>query len=236
MRAKADHTQGALLIETAIVLPIFILIVVFVYGLFNIVNARNQISHALIQSTESLSMDKYLNDKVHSVTGISDSESLWSGLDDAILELIRIGNDPYFSSKIEWYNAAATSGQETARKRLIGYLSGGDEDAADAKLKALGVIDGLDGIELTVTVESTDVTVTLKYTLQFWADFWGLGKIPVEQSMTARFWGGAVDSDKVDSEKTETTNSNSSYPNGGDDAKGSASGGGFDEERESDGG
>lgn len=193
MRIEKNGARGSLLIETSIVLPFFILVTVFVYGIFNITNAQNQISHALIQTTESLSMDKYLNDKVHSLTGISESESLWSGLDDAILEIVRSGNDPYYSSKVEWYNAPDTTGKETARKRLIGYLCQGDEEAADARLKALGVVDGLDGVAVTVTVESTDVTVTLHYTLQFWVDFWGVGKIPMEQSVTSRFWGGAVE-------------------------------------------
>ncbi len=193
MRIGKNGTKGALLIETSIVLPLFILVTVFVYGIFNIANAQNQLSHVLIQTTESLSMDKYLNDKVHSVTGISESDSLWGGLDDAILEIVRSGNDPYYSSKIEWYQSPDSTGEETARKRLIGYLCKGDEEAADAKLKALGVVDGLDGVDITVTVESADVTVTLDYTLQFWVDVWDVGKIPMEQSVTSRFWGGAVE-------------------------------------------
>lgn len=187
MRRTVNREQGALLIETAIVLPIFILVIVFVYGIFNITNAQNQISHALIQSTQSLSMDKYTNEKINSLLNVEESGGLWGGLDDAILEILRLGNDPYFSSTYTWYDGSGDS-QDIAKKRFIGYLSNGDEEAADAKLKALGVIDGLSGITFEVETTSQDVTVTIEYTLQFWVDIFDIGKIPLEQSITSRFW------------------------------------------------
>lgn len=187
MRNTPSNEKGALLIETAIVLPFFILIIVFVYSIFNITNAQNQISHALIQATESLSMDKYTNEKINSITGVRSGDALWGGLDEAILEIVRLGDDPHFSSKTKWYSTNAGS-QDIATKRFFGYLSDGDEGLADKKLKALGVINGTSGVTVGVETTETDVTVTIQYTLQFWVDFFGIGKIPMQQSVTSHFW------------------------------------------------
>lgn len=188
---KKSDEKGSLIIETSIVLPLFILVIVFVYGIFNIVNAENQIVHTLVQTTESLSMDKYNNEQMNSVFGYNSYDkvdSLWTGLDEAILEWIRSENSPYFSSKIKWYELNNNHKKNVARSRFIGYLADGDEKAADRKLKALGVENGLDGITFDVRTTDEEVSVNLKFTLKFWIDLNGLGKIPMEKTAVSHFW------------------------------------------------
>lgn len=188
---KFSNEKGSLIIETSIVLPLFILVIVSIYGIFNIVNAENQMIHTLVQTTESLSMDKYINKQITSVLGYDSYdqvESLWNGLDDAILELVRIGNDEHFSSKIKWYDLDETQKVNVAKKRFIGYLADGDEKAADKKLKALGIENGLEGLSFHVQTTDDFVTVNVKFTVTFWIDWNGLGKIPMDKTAVSHFW------------------------------------------------
>ena len=63
-----DKQRGSTTLETSIVLPIFIFIFLFIFGLFSIVSAQNQMTHALIQSTKSMSLDSYITESVDSGT------------------------------------------------------------------------------------------------------------------------------------------------------------------------
>lgn len=196
MKEKIRNERGSLILETSIVLPIFILVIVFVLGVFNIVQAQNQMTHALVQSVNSLSLDSYLIDHIDS---LQEQDHALDGLDDIFIELKRsiVADDPHFTTKTDWFNTedadleggkTMTVNSEIAKLRFLGYLSGGDEEVAEQRLDALGVVDGLDGIDFSIEADKTNVTVTIKYTLQIWADFWGIGQVPMEQTITARMW------------------------------------------------
>ena len=180
-----DNRNGSVTLELSLVLPIFILFFLFVYGLFAIVSAQNTITHALIQSTKSLSLDSYLTENVSSVAESSEV-TFWSNLSDMVIDLVRVNNDPYFSSREDWYKTGKAN--TVARQRFIGYLTGGDEVAADEMCKALRVENGLSGITFDAKVENDELTVTIKYSLKYWFDFAGLGTIPMEQTIRTRMW------------------------------------------------
>ena len=182
---ETEREAGSMTLETAIVLPIFIFIFLFIFSLFWVISAQNQITHAFVQSSKSLSQDSYLTENITSI-GESDT-SFWSGLDDMLYDIIRLFNDEHFSSNSDWYETYVNA-QEIAKDRFVGYLTGGDEDAADEKLKHLGVEDGLDGITFTLEIEDEMITVTISYELEYVFDFFGVGKIPMEQSITTRLW------------------------------------------------
>lgn len=190
------NDKGSVTLEMTIFLPIFMFIFIFIFGLFPIVAARNKITHTLVQSTKSLSMDSYITENVNSL--YKDS-TFWGGFSDAVIGLFRLKNaeeDKYFSSQNDWYEnkenpkslKKGESPNEIARLRFIGFLSGGNESEADEKLKNLGVIDGLTGMQFEVEVEDEDVTVTIKYKLKYIIDFYNMGELPMEQSMTSRLW------------------------------------------------
>jgi len=182
---KDESQKGSVTLETSIVVPIFILIFLFIYGLFSVVSAQNQVSHALIQSSKSLSLDSYLTENVESAA--EDATKFWGGLSDMVLDITRLDNDKYFSSQTDWYKSPS-SNSTIAKDRFVGYLAGGDVDAANQKLKDLGIIDGLNGVKFEMKVEGKDLTIKVKYEIQYWFDFFGMGKIPMEQSITTRLW------------------------------------------------
>lgn len=180
-----ERERGSLTLEMSIILPIFIIMFLFIYGLFGIVSAHSQITHALIQSSRSLSLDSYLLENVESA-----SESVtkfWGGLSDMVMDFYRLDKDKHFSARTDWY--ASESGSSVAAKdRFVGYFTGGDEAAANEKLKNLGIVDGLDGIKFSTKIEDEDLIITIKYNLQYWFDCFGAGNIPMQQTVKARLW------------------------------------------------
>lgn len=180
------HKQrGSITLETSIVLPLFMFLFLFIYGLFFVVSAHNQITHALIQSTKSLSLDSYLNEKVESAA--EESTKFWGGISDAVIDIIRLDNNEYFSSQTDWY-ISDTGNPFIAKQRFIGYFAGGDPAAADEKLKALGIKNGLNGLTFKTKVENEFVSVSVEYEIQYWFDFMNMGKIPMNQTVKSRLW------------------------------------------------
>lgn len=179
-----QNERGSVTLETCIVLPIFLFLFLFVFGLFGVVSAHNQMTHALIQSAKSMSLDSYLLENVDSAGEAG--TKFWGGLSDMVLDLVRLDNDPYFTSDTDWYKT--DNGSEIAKKRFIGYFAGGDASEADKKLKALKITNGLDGVSFTVDVQEEIFTVTMKYNIQYWFDFLDSGKIPMEQTIKGRLW------------------------------------------------
>lgn len=180
-----EKRQGSITLETSIVLPIFIFIILFVIGLLQVVVAQNIISHALVQSTKSLSMDSYLTENVESAAEAG--TKFWGGLSDMVLDLYRLNCDEYFSSQTDWYKSS-TGNASVAKKRFIGYFANGSESNAKELAKQLGIINGLDGIVFEMSIAEEDVIVTISYQIQIWFDMWDLGKIPIKQSITSRLW------------------------------------------------
>lgn len=181
MRSKSD--SGTVILETSIVLPLFMLVILFIYGLFSITSAQNQMTHALIQSSKSLSLDPYLTEHIDSA---SEADTFWSSLGSMVLDFARLSNDKHFSSSDDWYKGSGDA--SLAKDRFVGFLTGGDETAADKKLKDLGIVNGLSGITFDMKIAGEDMTITMKYEIQFWVDAFDLGKIPMEQSITTKLW------------------------------------------------
>lgn len=180
-----ENQSGSVTLETCIILPIFLFIFLFVDGLFSVIATQNQMTHTLIQSSKSLSLDSYLTENVESAA--EDGTAFWGGLSDMVLDLVRLNNDPYFSSQTDWYKSEDGS-PSVAKDRFVGFLTGGDEAAADEKLKDMGIVGGLNGISFETKVDGETLTVTIKYEIQYWFDFFDMGKIPMEQSITTHLW------------------------------------------------
>lgn len=182
---QQEMERGSLTLETAIVLPIFIFLMLFVYSLFGIVSAHNQISHALIQSAKSLSLDPLLYEKTDMAR--DSATKFWGGLDDMGLDFMRLGNDPYYMSQNDWYNRTGDA-ETVVKKRFIGYFSGGSEEAAEEKLKMLRVVNGLSGMDFDVHVNGNKLTIRISCSLKMLFDFWDEAAMPLEQSVTVTLW------------------------------------------------
>lgn len=82
-----ERQRGSVTLETSIVLPIFLFLFLSIYGLFIVIEAQNQMTHVLVQSTKSLSLDAYLTDNVESAAKAK--TEFWGGLSDMVLDIVR---------------------------------------------------------------------------------------------------------------------------------------------------
>ena len=189
-------TRGSMVLETALVLPLFMFAFLFIFSVIPVFSARNQMTHALIQTTKSLSMDPYLNEAYKYPA--NNNNNFWGGLSDMISDAYRSARygDVYYSDKTNWY---AISTSDVVKNRLYGYL-GGDEDGADEYLRNLRIKDGKDGVSVEYQVVDGHLHVTIHYTVQYLFDFAGLGGIDMTHTAVAKMWGF---SDSA--ETTETT-------------------------------
>lgn len=183
--------RGSVTLETCLVLPIFFFLIMGIYGLFWVFTAHNEVTHALVQSSRSLSLDPYLNEKISS-PDLAANE-FWGSLSDIFIDYVRTSNDESFTSRHKWYESAGSQADRVAKDRFVGYFAGGDKDAADERLRTLGVVNGLEGITIKTEVEGEMLTLTISYKIQYIFDAFDLGKIPMKQSIKARLWMAGED-------------------------------------------
>ena len=178
--------KGSMVLETALVLPLFMFTFLFIFSVIPIFSTRNQMTHALIQTTKSLSMDPYLNEAYKLPS--NNNNNFWGGLDDVLSDAYRTlrYGDQYYSNKNNWY--VVSNSDDVVRNRFYGYL-GGDEDGANAYLKNLRVKDGKDGVSIEYEVVDGHLHVTIHYTIQYLFDFAGLGGIDMTHTAVAKMWG-----------------------------------------------
>lgn len=180
-----EGKRGSVTLETCVVLTIFFFLFLCIYGTFPVFSAQNQITHALVQASKSLSLDSYQNEHTNSIEKEDVSILGDVGLGDLISDAFRTGNDS-FSSSNDWYKNTSEI-NDIARRRFLGFLAG-SEDSADEKLKSLCIVGGADGVTVTAKVENEELTMTIKYDIQYWFNFFGIGKIPMEQTIHSHMW------------------------------------------------
>ena len=179
-------------LEACIVLPLFLLFVLTMYGLITIFLAQNVIGHALLESAQSLALDAYATDQF---TG---NPSVGQWIQGVGQELFgTAADDPSFSNQERWSDreggATQADWEKAARARFVGYLAGGDEDKAQALLKALRVTDGLDGLDFSgSTLRGSDLIIRVDYEITFFFNPFDLAKFSTGQQACARMWGASL--------------------------------------------
>jgi len=186
---KRKGEKGTITVETAIMLPIFFFMFLALFGVFFLLIARHQMRHAFTQTAKSLSMDSYIMESVSTV-GV-DGNLFYNSFGELATAFIRwIISDDYYTARTKWYETSNSStGQEIIKKRFVGFLAGGDEAQADSMLKELRVKNGLSGVEFEYYVSGGEMTITMKYTLDYWFKFFGLEEIPMSQTLKMKMWG-----------------------------------------------
>ncbi len=186
---KNEH--GVVSLEACIVLPIFIFVLMFFYGLMVFFSGHQLLSHSLIQSAESLSLDPYATEQLK----ISWDEM--EGGEDLVQAMYAdafTSQDPYFSSNEKWYAENSDLLIPTVRSRFLAYFVGSGtssemEKAADERLKTIGVQGGLDGLDFSGTkIEGNTLTIVIKYRQEFVFNFQGLAAFDRQQSITITLW------------------------------------------------
>lgn len=184
VRYKRD--SGVVSLEACIVLPIFVFLILFFYGFMFLFAGEQLVSHALIQSAVSLSLDSYATDK------LSDSSEVDSFMQDlfnsALVEVAEADGETSHSSSEKWY-ADQSSVQSEVESRFISYLANGDRETANAKLDQFGVVNGIDGISFSeCKVEDDVLTITIEYKQEYLMDAFGLLSYDRTKTITQKMW------------------------------------------------
>lgn len=164
------NSKGAITLEAAIIVPIFIIMMLLVNGLFVMFMGQQIMSHTLVQSAKSLAYDPY-----SSQLAASDKKDQ---LQETIIEIFTFNNGNHSSTE-KWYDEQSID--ETVKKRFIAYLRSSKEDT-DGLLDEIGVKNGLDGLDFSGSSIDKDriLTVKLKYTQEFIFNAAGLGEFERE--------------------------------------------------------
>ena len=171
--------RGILTIEASIVLVFSTLFILFLLGFARIYSAQSVVSHAVIQSADSLALESYLRE-----TALTGSEADIVALANRLTGSTDISADSFTSLRSAYV-------PKIAEEKFIYALSDSKENA-DEKLKRLGVKDGLSGIDFSackVDLGKDDVIVSISYTLKLQFPVFGMSEIKVTKSARSKTFG-----------------------------------------------
>ncbi len=153
-----SRNDGSITLEASIMVPLFIILMLLVNGIFILFMGQQIMSHALIQSTKSLAFDPYASQRV-----AADSEDK---LADMFVDIFSFTHENYISTE-QWYDGSQSDLEEAVEKRFLAYLTKQETDA-DKLLKIIGVKGGVSGLDFSeCSVSDGMLTVKLKYTQEF---------------------------------------------------------------------
>lgn len=176
------NEKGSLTVEASIALVVFIFFIMFFLGFNSVYRAQGMVSHAVLQTSQSLAISSFLRETVSSEKTVSNAQSL--------LKFVETISKKQFSfdDGFQSLGASGINQEEQIRKQFV-YAIADSEVGADAALKAVGVKNGLSGIDFSDSiVRDSKIYVCARYTVELPFSFFGkkevtLTKVAVCQSM-----------------------------------------------------
>lgn len=183
---------GLLSLEACIAVTIFIFLMLFMYSFFVVFEARNEMGHAVLATTNSLALDAYDN-------------STMGGTDTAgqiirnVYGSLTNGNSD-FTDYRQWYDSATTtdangntmlsaSFSEVVKNRFLAYLSGGDADKAETLLARYHIQNGVDGLDFSNSyVSDGKLYISVRYTIEYEFQVFNLDVLKMEQKACSKLW------------------------------------------------
>lgn len=171
--------QGILTIEASIVLTLVLVFILFLFSFARIYRAQNLISHASLQTADAVAMESYLRETAlqkdaAEVSYLASFLANSSAISADSLESLRSANVP-----------------KIAREKFIAAIAS-SEAHADAKLKSLGVRNGLAGIDFskcTMDLTKDEVIIAISYNVDLQFPIIGFTGIPVTKAAKAKTFG-----------------------------------------------
>lgn len=189
MKKKKHGESGLLSLEASIAVTIFIFLMLFMYSFFVVFEARNEMAHVLLSTSNSLALDAYANDTLGNSDVISDLlYSLYGNVVD---------DDNQFTDTRQWYDSAGSDETsvptgvfaEVVEERFIAYLTNGDPTQAEAVLDGYHIVGGRDGLDFTGSyVSGNNLYIKVSYTIEYEFNMFGLGTLEMEQSACSKLW------------------------------------------------
>lgn len=183
MKECVKDEQGVISLEACIVVPIFIFLVMFFYGLIVMGLGQRMVAHALLQSAQSLSLDSFATEKDMGYDNLENGNQLVGALYSGFLSM----DKEQFSSRKKWYRPGNANLEKTVENRFYGFLSGGKKAEAADTLKTIGISD----VKFSDSSVDGDgiLTINMKYKQDFIYNFQGLLAFDREITVKVKMWG-----------------------------------------------
>lgn len=206
MLKKRKSEDGTISLEACIVVPIFIFLILFIYGFIVMFMGQQMISHSMLQSAESLSIDSYGTEKIRDEDDNPATELVITFMENLFTGSFSADSiDSTFASTKRWYDKDADDYKhgnrnelyeidknEVIKNRFLGYLTGeSDITKAEEKAKEIYKLIGVENEELDFsesTVEDGVLTMVVKYRQKFVFDFQGLVGIDRRLTIKVNMW------------------------------------------------
>ena len=177
---RRGREEGAITLEARVSVLVFLVLMLFLAGFFKMYMAQNATAHTLLQTSQSLSLDEYSAERI--------GNGGWESVGDLINGLFELFNNDEFTSYTSCHEGAIVD-QDVIKKRFVGYLTGGDEAAADEFLKNVKVVDGLDGLDFSESYVADDTLyIVLNYELEYDMNVWSMDPVNVRQTTCSKLW------------------------------------------------
>ncbi len=152
---RQSQDAGVITLEAAIMMPLFILLMLFLYAFFIFFMGQQIMSHTAIQTAKSLSFDPYAVSRV----GNRD-------LGVMIEDITGLFNGDYSSTQA-WHTPDESDRLPgIAEERFLAFLP--NQSNQDAILKWIGVENGVAGLDFSETsVENGVLTLKISYVQNF---------------------------------------------------------------------
>lgn len=173
---KKCNEKGTVTLEACIVVPIFIILMLLICGLFIMFMGRQMVSHAVIQAAKSMSFDPYYTERMDS--------NPQKELNELFGDLLSI-NDNYVSVR-KWYSDDSSKLSSVASDRVSAYLKEkGNYSQVNSMLNTFGVVGGAGGLRFSDSkVEDGVLTLKVSYKQKFPLDATGLASF--DRSITVK--------------------------------------------------
>lgn len=176
---KEKMNSGSITLEAAMVVPLFIILMLLVNGLFVMFMGQQIMSHTLIQSAKSLAFDPYSSQRV--------SANEEDSLADMFVDIFSFAGGDHVSTE-KWYEENLDQIDEIIEERYIAYLKNSRSDAK-VLLDEIGIKNGLNGLDFSGSSLADGVlTVKLKYTQEFIFNAAGLAEFERELSVKVKLF------------------------------------------------
>jgi hypothetical protein len=189
---KLKNQNGVIALEASLVLTLFMFLILTLYSFFAIFEAQSKVGHALIESTQSLSLDPY-------ATGALDWGEFPGSVSDVITHFFMKGSveNGKFVTTSKWYTDATTASDSESlnsviKNRFVAYLANGEEADANALLLRLHVENGLKGVSFRESKIDNDgnISVVATYKVNYMFDYklFGLKPMQFKQTTKSKLW------------------------------------------------
>lgn len=160
---KQNNSNGSITLEACIVVPIFIMLMLVLNGIFVMTMGQQIMSHTIIQSAKSLAFDPYSSQRV-----AADKED---DLADMFIDIFTLGHGNYVSTE-QWYTDHPDNIADLVEKRFSAYLKSSYADANNL-LDKIGIEGGMGGVDFSESAYDKNtgiLTIKATYTQNYLFD------------------------------------------------------------------